>query len=332
MKKDSMTLHGLLTRTPAPRKGLYPFEVVVLLYALFTLVLMGILHNELYEATDMLLFRARVVILLVAMWAIYRIYPCGLTLFLRMAVQVCFLARWYPDTYEFNRCFANLDYMFAGWEQTIFHCQPSLLLSQWFPSPIVSELLAMGYASFYPLIGVTILFYFFCRTSEFTHAVFVIMTSFFLFYGVFIFLPVTGPTFYFQAVGTDLINQGVFPSIGHYFATHNSLTTDCLPTPGWEDGPMWTIVETAKGIGERPTAAFPSSHVGISVVCLCLLWHSRCRAIFWMVFPFAFLMFFATVYIQAHYAIDALAGLLTGLLFYFLSSSTCLSTWRNVFA
>ncbi len=313
-----MKLCNIFTRIETPRKGLFPFEVVVLLYVLFTLIVMGCIHNELFEARSMLLFRAKVVTLMVAMWAFYRIYPCGMTLFLRMAVQVCLLAQWYPDTYEFNRCFTNLDHIFCGWEQALFHCQPSLLLAQWLPSPIVSELMAMGYASFYPLIGVTILFYFFYRGAEFQRAVFVIVASFFLFYVLFIFIPVVGPTFYFKAVGTDLIREGVFPAIGHYFATHNSLSADCLPTPGWEGGPMWTIVETAKGVGERPTAAFPSSHVGITVVCLCLLWHTRNRIIFWTVFPFAFFMFFATVYIQAHYAIDAIAGLFVGLIFYYV--------------
>ena len=33
--------------------------------------------------------------------------------------------------------------------------------------------------------------------------------------------------------------------------------------------------------------------------------------------PFAVLLFFSTFYIQAHYAIDAIAGLFFGTLFYF---------------
>ena len=34
--------------------------------------------------------------------------------------------------------------------------------------------------------------------------------------------------------------------------------------------------------------------------------------------PFYVLLCFATVYIQAHYAIDAIAGLITGTMFYFI--------------
>ncbi len=313
-----MSVGSFFARVDSPRKGLFPFEVVVLAYVVFTLIVMLCMRHSLYEPTAMLVFRARVVVLLAVMWGIYRVYPCYATEFLRMAVQVIMIVEWYPDTYEFNRCMPNLDYIFASWEQTIFACQPSLLLSQWMPWHIVSELLDLGYASFYPLIGFTILFFYFCRQKEFEHTVFVIVAAFFLFFVVFMFLPVTGPTFYFQAVGEDVVREGVFPNIGYYFATHNSLSLDCLPSPGWEGGPMWTLVEAAKGIGERPTAAFPSSHVGIMVVCLSLLWHSGNRRVFWCTFPFAFLMFFATVYIQAHYAIDAVAGLVVGFILYYV--------------
>ena len=46
--------------------------------------------------------------------------------------------------------------------------------------------------------------------------------------------------------------------------------------------------------------------------------HSKKRWIVWMLLPLYVLLCFATVYIQAHYAIDAIAGLLTGVVFYFV--------------
>ena len=109
------------------------------------------------------------------------------------------------------------------------------------------------------------------------------------------------------------ILAGVFPNIHDYFNTH----TDCLTTPGYADGFFYHMVEEAKAAGERPTAAFPSSHVGISTVCMLLAWHSRSKRLFWLFMPFYILLCLSTVYIQAHYVIDALAGLVTGALFYF---------------
>ena len=76
----------------------------------------------------------------------------------------------------------------------------------------------------------------------------------------------------------------------------------------------------AHDAGERPTAAFPSSHIGVTVVVLLLAWHSRNKWLFWTFVPFFVLMFAATVYIRAHYLIDAIAGLITGILFYYLLS------------
>ncbi len=299
-----------------PVKGLLPVEIAVLCYLLFTLVVMFFLREDLRNPEDMLLFRMRVVIVMAVMWGLYRLVPCPAVMFFRVAAQILFLADWYPDTYEFNSCFPNLDHVFCAAEQTLFGCQPSLVLPRIMPWKVLSELLDMGYASYYPIIGFTVIFYFLCRRVQFQRAVFVIMSSFLLLYVVFIFLPVTGPTFYFRAVGVDVIEQGVYPSIGTYFAGHSDLAVDCLPTPGWQDGLMWKLVEIAKWAGERPTAAFPSSHIGVTAVCLLLLWRSGNRRAFFWVLPFSVLMFFATVYIQAHYGIDALAGLLAGILLY----------------
>jgi membrane-associated phospholipid phosphatase len=70
--------------------------------------------------------------------------------------------------------------------------------------------------------------------------------------------------------------------------------------------------------GERPTAAFPSSHVGVTLVLLLLAWRSGSRRLFYWVLPFLLLMCLATVYIRAHYAIDVFAGLISGTMIYFI--------------
>jgi len=104
--------------------------------------------------------------------------------------------------------------------------------------------------------------------------------------------------------------------MGTYFNAHSDLAADCLTTPGWKDGLGYHLVYVAKIAGERPVAAFPSSHVGVTTVVMLLAWHSRSRRLFFTMLPFAVALFFATFYIQAHYAIDAIAGLLMGSLFY----------------
>ncbi len=109
-----------------------------------------------------------------------------------------------------------------------------------------------------------------------------VLASFFIYYLIYIYVPVVGPTFYFDAVGVQDIAKGIFPALGDYFNTH----TNCLPTPGYTDGIFYQLVEDAKEAGERPTAAFPSSHVGVSTICMILAWHSGNRKLLYVMLPF----------------------------------------------
>lgn len=320
-KKDKtslLTIDGLKSLFEIdrkPLKGLMTFEKVVIGYITFTTLLILFLYTKLDNPVELLMNRVRILAIMFAMWGVYRMVPCRLLLGLRGFVQLALLGIWYPETYEFNRLFPNLDHLFASWEQQLFGCQPALLFSKAVPSHIVSELFDMGYGSYYFMIGFTSLFYFAVRYKEFERATFVILASFFVYYIIYIFLPVVGPTYYYHAVGLRTIAESVFPNVHDYFLNHSQ----SLPSPGYADGIFYQFVESAKAAGERPTAAFPSSHVGISTVCMLLAWHSRSRKLFFVYLPFYLFLCCATVYIQAHYLIDAIAGLITGVGFYFLT-------------
>ena len=306
-------MNKLFSIEKKPKHGLFAFEWVMIIYALFTLLLMGIMFTKLQNPVSMVWLRVQTIVIVFALWGVYRMIPCRLMILVRVLAQIALLGSWYPETFEFNRMLPNLDHLFAGWEQQLFGCQPALLFSQRWSSPVVSELLTLGYVSYYPMMVIVPLFYFFCRYEQFLKASFVMLASFFLFYVIFIFLPVAGPQYYYPAVGTDLIAQGVFPEIGNYFETHN----EGLSSPGYTDGFFYKILVWFHDAGERPTAAFPSSHVGVTVLLLWLAWATKNRRFFWMLVPFGVLMFFATFYIQAHYAIDAIAGLFAGTIMYF---------------
>jgi membrane-associated phospholipid phosphatase len=296
-----------------PMKGLCAFEWAMIAYAVLTLLYMLFIYTQLQNPISMIWLRVQAVAMTLGLWAVYRMIPCKLTMLFRVLGQIALLGTWYPETYEFNRILPNLDHVFATWEQQLFGYQPALLFSQHWGSPVVSELLTLGYVSYYPLMVVVPLFYFFWRYDQFLRASFVMLASFFLFYVIFIFLPVAGPQYYYLAAGTDQIAQGVFPNIGNYFETHSEV----LPSPGYTEGVFYKILVWFHEAGERPTAAFPSSHVGVTVILLWQAWATKNRRFFWSLVPFGVLMFFATFYIQAHYAIDAIAGLFVGTLMYF---------------
>ena len=238
-----------------PKKGLLALEWGMLGYMAITVIAMLFTYTKLVNPESMVWGRIRVLFITAAMWAVYRMIPCRITKMARILAQLSLLAWWYPDTYEINRMFPNLDHVFAQWEQSLFGFQPALVFAKNMPWVIVSELMDLGYVMYYPMMVIVAYYYFFC--------------------------------------------------------------TDCLPTPGYTDGIFYHLVEDAKAAGERPTAAFPSSHVSISTVCMLLAWHSGNRKLTYTLLPFYIFLCLATVYIQAHYLIDALAGLVTGVAVYF---------------
>ena len=305
-------LKYLFEKEKKPRRGLLAAEWVVMGYLVLTLLLLFFTYTKVQKPEPMIWGRVQVVAMTLALWGVYRMLPCRLTHCARIVAQLALLSWWYPDTYEFNRMFPNLDHIFAGYEQSLFGCQPALTFAQEWSHPVMSELMHMGYSSYFPLIAIVTLYYFFRRYADFDRAAFIIIGAFFIYYVIFICLPVTGPQYYYLAAGLDQIAAGVFPNIGDYFATHQ----DMLTTPGYQDGFFYKMVTSAHAAGERPTAAFPSSHVGITTLLLLLAIRSGSRRLSILVLTLLIIMCFSTVYIQAHYVIDVFGGLISGIALY----------------
>ena len=163
-----------------PRKGLLAVEWVIMGYLLLTLLMILFCYTKMQNPEPMIWGRLSIVVTTLALWVVYRIYPCRFTHFCRIGAQLLFLPWWYPDTYEFNRIFPNLDHLFAAYEQQVFGCQPALLFSQAISNPIFSEFMHLGYASYFPMIALVTLFYFFCRYKEFDRTEFIILSAFFI--------------------------------------------------------------------------------------------------------------------------------------------------------
>ena len=312
-----MSIKEIFRIEKKPIKGLLTVEWVILGYWVLTLLFVLFTYTKIQNPETLIWGRAKVLAVTAAMWAVYRMIPCRFTLLCRIGVQLALLSWWYPDTYELNKILPNLDHLFAGYEQQLFGCQPALLFPEAISNPVFSELMYLGYVSYFPLIVVVTLFYFFWRYTEFNRAAFVILASFFIYYVIFIFLPVTGPQYYYGAAGLDNIAQGIFPNIHDYFATHD----EPMPMPGYSHGFFYDCVANAHATGERPTAAFPSSHVGITTILLFLVWRAKNRILFFSILLFYVLMCMATVYIRAHYAIDVIGGWVSAVIFYVLLQS-----------
>jgi len=158
--------------------------------------------------------------------------------------------------------------------------------------------------------------YFYLKNNNtFEPFFFTVLFSFFCYYLIYILFPTAGPQYYYQAIGLDQVQSGIFPNIGLYFDKHQSLFTMSN-----NSGFFSQLVQSTQQVGERPTAAFPSSHVGISTTIILLIIKNRQYFLLAFLFPLYVALVTSTVYIQAHYVIDVFAGFTTAFLFVFLGS------------
>lgn len=289
-------------------------ELAQFVYAAITVLLILFTWTSIKEPSALLFQRVSFLSGTLALWVVYQIWPCKFMMLCRLLYLLVMLGSWYPDTYEINQQFGSYDHLFAQWEQSLFGCQPAALFSQKFSSAIVSELMYMGYVSYYLFFVVTVIVVYFRSYQQLERVSFIIFASFFLCYVIYLVLPVTGPQYYFYAVGMDDIMVGKLPDIGHYF----SETTECLKAPGWQDGLFYNVCQLAHQSGERPTAAFPSSHVAIATLVMVIVARMRMwKYMLLLAVPYLFLCM-ATVYIQAHYVVDAIVGFFVGIALFFL--------------
>lgn len=313
-----MRLKGGILKSGAPlgmgRWGFLAPELVSLAYALFTVVLILFTWTNLSDPQYLLWQRLSYLSGTIALWVVSLMWPCRLMMLIRVMYLFIILGSWYPDTYELNSQFTNLDHIFASYEQDLFGFQPALHFSRVHSSALVSELMHMGYFSYYLFFVVTAIVVYQRYFSQFERVVYVIIASFFACYVIFVFLPVTGPQYYYLAVGIENIEHANFPAVGKYFQEN----MECLPSPGWSGGLFYALCDMFHQAGERPTAAFPSSHVAIATVVMLIVARMRMwRYMLCLSVLFLFLCL-STVYIQAHYAIDAIAGFFAGIMMFLL--------------
>lgn len=306
-----MILKQYFEREKKPVKGLMAFEWVIIAYMVITMLMVLFCWTKLQNPNSMLSGRLRIVALTIGLWIVYRLVPTKAMKFLRVLVEMLLLGWWYTDTYNLNILFPNLDHIVASWDQYIFGFQPALVFAERVTQPVISEFLEISYAMYYPMIIAVCVFYFFSRYKEFEKCCFIIVASFFTYYLVFDIVPVAGPMYYYPAIGMGHVAKGIFPAIGDYFTNHFNM----MRQPGWSDGIGYQLITSIHG-SERPTGAFPSSHVGIAVVSIVLAAKSRNKTLFFCLLPFTIGICFATVYIRAHYGIDAIVGLLSGFALY----------------
>lgn len=295
-------------------KRLSVVDIVTLTYIAFTTCIILFYGTSMEKFQDMLLTRAGMVVVIALLYGLRHFFPCRASRLFSDVVVMLGLIFWYQEVYYFCSQLPYLDHIFASVEWHIFRCQPSIEFCEHVTSTFWSEAFNCGYYSYYYLMLIVIFFYGLFRYDQLNRAEFIFLTSFFLYYAIYEFLPVAGPYYYFHAIGIESATSGIYPDLGHYFQTNHDMMHAEVR------GIFSQLVHDTQEFGELPAAAFPSSHCGMTTVCMILAWKSRNRLFFWLLMPFATLLCLATVYIRAHYLIDSIAGIACAFAFYYFTN------------
>ena len=261
-----------------------PLDKVTIFYILFSTVYLCLGVSYLPNTLWHFIYRMIVfgVVFLMAYW--HKKNPNKPLEIARHFYPLIILNIFYPETSYLRNILINSDFdgFVSGCEQTIFGCQPSVEFCKAIPHDWFNELMHICYFSYYFFILLVCIVHFIKDRQESKKSIFIIVSAFYMYYIIFCFLPVVGPQFYFTPPDSSISSPYIFGKIIQYGAE----------------------------IIEKPTGAFPSSHVGVIII-VAYITYKHMRKLFYVIWPFVIGICFATVYIKAHYAVDVFAGIIS---------------------
>ncbi len=258
--------------------------VIVIIYQIVTIILISTFDLHYFSSFTFLFSRSVIILYLLFRYYANSPFIQKYPAFFDTMLIYMLLAFFYGETAHLNTfLFPKIDPYLVAWDEWIFGYQPSIRFSEMANHPIFSELMFLAYFSYYLMPFIAFVAIWVYKRTYFEKFSFLILSGYFTYYLLFICIPAAGPQFYF----TPPLNQ--------------------IETSGF----FGMLVKLIQKYGEAPTAAFPSSHIGISVMLLILLFRNF-KKLAVLFLPFCLLLIFSTVYIKAHYFVDILAGILTG--------------------
>ena len=273
------------------KKSLKPLDLVTLLYIALSTIYIIFGASQLDNLWLCFGFRVFMLMIVFALAILDDKFQNKIISFFRNLYPLLFTGYLYSETFYFKNFIfpVDLDARIAHLEYAIFNCQPSFEFAKALPQVWFKEMLAMCYFSYFLIIiGFSITIYI-KNKAEYAKSIFIITASFFMYYLIYALVPVAGPKFHYHL--SPLTPNHIFENILYHI-----------------------LIDSEKASG-----AFPSSHVGISVI-VCYLAYRYHRFSFYVYLPLTIGICFATVYLQAHYVIDILAAFISIPIFIWFSS------------
>jgi membrane-associated phospholipid phosphatase len=284
--------------------SLYPIDLVIiilnLIFALFSFLNLGKLYIKVGRFSFDREFLVGFFFLFVNLFVLFWIKVSNpsknkIVQFFRLFYGQAFYIIYFPECITLSQLFYNgksFDSIFAYLDFIIFHYQPAVEFSKAFiTNRYINELFFFSYFAYYLLMTAGWWILYFRKKKKLAHYCFFVTTlSFGFLYIWYTFFPVKGPKFYIES----LHNVWYSNFQGFYFTNL-----------------MKRIFNSANLGG----AAFPSSHVAISLIAL-FLNRTYNKNLMPIIFPLTLTLMLSTVYLYAHYFVDVIGGIFAAIMLY----------------
>lgn len=304
--------HSTLSSSDSPGvfarlRYLRPEEIYHLIYLAVTGLIVLACWSSVDHAPLRLGFRLGVAAFILSYVPFAQRRPTPLAAALRDFYYMLVFIYYYMETATLHQALwggTRFDDEIAWVDQFFFGFQPSLEFWKAAPRAWFSELMNFCYTFYYMLFALGGLVIWLCRDEgrAYGRTHHAIVFTMLICYLIFIAFPVLGPQFRYA----DQHDRQQFA--GYVFKF---------------------VLDSILEFGEVPTGAFPSSHVALAMVIMLAFWN-HARMAFWVSLPWTLGLMVSTVYIQAHYVIDIPAGVVVGLLGYWVSERVRLAVARRL--
>lgn len=276
-------------------KKLKAFDVVVIGFSIFLIILHIIFHSRIQDSGTWILINLAIIFFAFAisylqsladqkLWRIIHYWYIAPIILITFR-QLFFMIK--PIRVQ------DYDYLFISIDRWMFGGDPTHFLYQ-FSSPLLTEILQIVYGMFYLLpiiLGLSLL-----RKDRFValdFALFSVIYGFYLSYLGYFLLPGIGPRFTLHDFNT--INQ-TLPGL-HFTNYLREMTNTAEGIPAGTLNPAAVVQRDV----------FPSGHTMITLIVMYLSVRLRSRGRYFFI-PVGTLLIFSTVYLWYHYVIDLIGG------------------------
>ncbi len=266
------------------------YDWLTLGYLFTWTVLILIFYNKIASANVFLIFHILGLILVFLLIGISPSYK--LPLFLRHWYPAFFLPFFFTVLHYFVPAIhpGNIDQQLIQLDLLITGTYPTVWVQQFY-HPLLTEIMQICYTTFYflPLL-ILVPLYKHNKMSQFNCSAFLIFSAFYLSYIGYVIFPALGPRFF----------------LAHL---HD------VPLKGY--GLYEIISSTLNGLENIQWDAFPSGHVTVAMI-FSYLAYRYYRTLFYWTLPVIVLLIISTVYLQYHYVVDVISGILLFFLVLFI--------------